>query len=203
MPYGRYSSQTGTYLSPSTSLNPSDQAHPNGGNEILYNVLQPYLRPGGDVFYNSRIRVAFVSLLMALQVLCVVWFVMILRVAWRVVKGKGAEDVRSDDEDEDEEEEFGPEDEWGEEGLGLHKPQVQDLRAAEVNVRRATPTSQKSLGASMGTGVGKSGGGSMGVRRRPSPMSKRKPGAGTGGGVGLSLADRKDLLGRIGCERPS
>ena len=138
---------------------------------------------------------------MALQVLCVVWFVMILRVAWRVVKGKGAEDVRSDDEDEDEEEEFGPEDEWGEEGLGVHKVQLQ--AATEVNVRRATPTSQKSLGASMGTGVGKSGGGSMGVRRRPSPMSKRKPGAGTGGGVGLSLADRKDLLGRIGCERPS
>lgn len=46
----------------------------------------------------------FVSLLSALQVLQIIWFGMICRVAWRVLTNKGASDVRSDDEGDDKDE---------------------------------------------------------------------------------------------------
>lgn len=49
-------------------------------------------------FLDDRARTAFVSMLWALQVLQVVWFWMICRVAYRVVTGSGAADERSDEE---------------------------------------------------------------------------------------------------------
>ncbi|CAG8696057.1 8745_t:CDS:2 [Ambispora leptoticha] len=39
--------------------------------------------------------------LMALQILMIYWFVLILRIAWRVLNGKNAEDTRSDTEDDE------------------------------------------------------------------------------------------------------
>ncbi|CAG8646040.1 17310_t:CDS:2, partial [Gigaspora rosea] len=37
-----------------------------------------------------------------LQILMIYWFTLILKIAWKVVNGKNAEDTRSDSEDEDE-----------------------------------------------------------------------------------------------------
>jgi acyl-CoA-dependent ceramide synthase len=50
----------------------------------------------------------FLSYLLFLQVMMIMWFVVIIRVAMRVLKGKSAEDLRSDEEGEEdgEEEEF-------------------------------------------------------------------------------------------------
>jgi len=48
---------------------------------------------------------AFFLMLVALQLIQLLWFWMICRVAWRVVSGQGAEDERSDDENDDESEE--------------------------------------------------------------------------------------------------
>lgn len=39
-----------------------------------------------------------------LQIICLIWLLSILRVAYKVVTGNGAEDVRSDSEDSDIEE---------------------------------------------------------------------------------------------------
>ncbi|KAK4689961.1 hypothetical protein P7C73_g141, partial [Tremellales sp. Uapishka_1] len=44
--------------------------------------------------------IGFVVMLGIIQVLCCIWFYMAIRVAYKVVKGEGAEDSRSDDEDE-------------------------------------------------------------------------------------------------------
>lgn len=46
----------------------------------------------------------FFSLLGMLQIICLIWLLSILRVAYKVVTGNGAEDVRSDSEDSDIEE---------------------------------------------------------------------------------------------------
>lgn len=50
---------------------------------------------------NLVVRV-FLSLLAGLQVITLVWMVLIAKVAYRVVTGNGAEDVRSDDDTEEE-----------------------------------------------------------------------------------------------------
>lgn len=49
-------------------------------------------------FWNEKTRYIFIGLLTALQLLLVMWFFMIVKVALGVVLGGGAEDSRSDDE---------------------------------------------------------------------------------------------------------
>ncbi|KDN40447.1 LAG1-domain-containing protein [Tilletiaria anomala UBC 951] len=77
---------------------------------VLYNILlwsaavesrrfivQTWI-PEQGWFYTDRFILFMVSLLCALQVLLCIWFVMIARVAYRVVTGAPANDSRSDDE---------------------------------------------------------------------------------------------------------
>ncbi len=61
-------------------------------------------------FFTDRFRYLMVGLLVALQIILLLWFAMIAKVAWRVVSGSGAHDSRSDDEDSDEDEEEEAED---------------------------------------------------------------------------------------------
>lgn len=69
--------------------------------------LQPFLASDGLLCHNDTIRWTFLTLLLSLQTICVVWFAMIVNVAVRVIRGAGADDTRSDDEgDEEEQEEF-------------------------------------------------------------------------------------------------
>ncbi|OAX33934.1 longevity assurance proteins LAG1/LAC1 [Rhizopogon vinicolor AM-OR11-026] len=49
-------------------------------------------------YYSPLSHSIFVYLLMALQIIQMIWFWMICRVAWRVISGQGASDSRSDDE---------------------------------------------------------------------------------------------------------
>ncbi|ODV59908.1 LAG1-domain-containing protein [Ascoidea rubescens DSM 1968] len=51
--------------------------------------------------WTDNIVRSFVALLVGLQILTCIWMYFILRVAYKVIKGKGAEDVRSDTETED------------------------------------------------------------------------------------------------------
>jgi len=53
-------------------------------------------------YMNKSSWITFCVSLSALQVLQIIWFGMISRVAWRVVTGAGAADSRSDDEDDGE-----------------------------------------------------------------------------------------------------
>jgi len=154
-------------------------------------------RPGGEVCFNNRIRMSFLSLLMALQVLTLIWFGMIIRVAYRVLSGKGAQDSRSDDEGDDEEEDEQSEEEEveielldpkGALGTANGQPQrfiVEDADGASVNLA--------------GNKGKKAAAPAVPVRRssRRNPVTKAS---------GISIpghGDKKELLGRIGCDKPS
>src|ERR1700760_1519525 len=89
MPYGCYDSVT------------SKRVSEDGGSAVLANVLQPFNDPKGLVCFNANIRYGFLGLLLALQTLTLIWFGMILRVAYGVLSGKAAQDSRSDDEESD------------------------------------------------------------------------------------------------------
>ncbi|KAI0663260.1 longevity assurance proteins LAG1/LAC1 [Cubamyces menziesii] len=56
--------------------------------------------PSRGHFMTKEIYIGFFTMLVVLQVIQLVWFWMICRVAYRVVSGQGAEDERSDDEAE-------------------------------------------------------------------------------------------------------
>jgi len=58
--------------------------------------------PERNLFLSKPAWIIFFSLLCALQVIQVVWFWMICRVAWRVVRGENAADDRSDDGSDEE-----------------------------------------------------------------------------------------------------
>jgi acyl-CoA-dependent ceramide synthase len=162
-----------------------------GGLKVWKNVLQVYLDHNGTVCWNSPIRGAFISLLLMLQVLMILWFVMIMRVIWKVIKGTGADDVRSDDEGEDEEIDDG--------GLELEAGAGHALMSADVVAAVPDYRAQEQE-------VGVEG---LTFARRTSPgaKSKLRSSAARGGRAsGISIPghrDHKELLGRIGCDKPS
>ena len=187
IPCACYHSNTGIVIT--ATSNPEAYVK-DGGNAIWKNIFQTYLDPEGLVCWNPRIRSSFLGLLLALQVIALIWFAMIVRVAWRVVNGGGADDSRSDDEEEEEEEEIDIE-EFIEPKVSHHsgivKPNL-DMAPVEEDV-----------------GVE-----SLTFTRRTSPgirTFKRSGGRGGGGmASGISIpghGDRKELLGRIGCDKPS
>ena len=79
----------------------------------------------GTVVFKKEILGTLVILLLALQVLTLMWFYMILRVAWKVIKGGGADDTRSDDEGDDDEEE--------DEDIEFECPNPKAVEAAQMN----------------------------------------------------------------------
>jgi len=66
-------------------------------------LLDPFRDPAGTVCFNKNITFAFLSYLLFLQGLMLLWSVFIVRVALRVLRGGSAEDIRSDGEEEEEE----------------------------------------------------------------------------------------------------
>jgi acyl-CoA-dependent ceramide synthase len=69
-------------------------------------VFEPFQNPEGMVCWNGNVTYFFLFCLLFLQVITIMWFALIVRVAVRVLKGSAADDVRSDDESEAEEFEY-------------------------------------------------------------------------------------------------
>ena len=129
-------------------------------------LFEPLISSTGRVCYNETIKWAFLTPLLFLQVLIVVWFGMIMRVAIRVIRGDGAEDHRSDDEADEE----------GEEGEDEFIYEEAEALQEEVG---AEGLDWKSWERRHGVKI-------------------------QGNSSGVSLpghSDRKELLGRIGCEK--
>lgn len=126
-------------------------------------LIEPFFSSTGRVCNTETLKWAFLTPLLLLQVITIIWFTMIVRVAVKVIRGDGAEDTRSDDEgmDEDEEEFVYEEAQPLEEEVGVEEL---DLK----NWERRT-----------------------GVKRQASSSGVSLPGH----------SDRKELLGRIGCEK--
>ena len=166
MPYGLYSTETGTKLSD------------DGGDNIIDNLLQPMLHPDAPtVGFNANIRWLFLGLLLALQCITIAWFVMIIRVVLRVLRGEGADDTRSEAEDNDEEEVS--EDPPAQPSAPLHTmPLAQKEKPRYIEVE----TTSEELRSY--------------PKRRVSGSSKRKS---KGISSGLNLGEHKEILNRIGC----
>ncbi|KAH7112827.1 TLC domain-containing protein [Dendryphion nanum] len=150
-----------------------------GGNDIWGNILKAYTDRNGPICWNPTIRYGFLSLLVSLQVLLVLWFVMILKVVWRVVTGRGADDVRSDDECE--EDELSVDDDLNTPINAIkagHEwvPVEQEVGVEALTFTRASPSVRK---------------------------SKRTSGSRSSGMSIAGHGDRKELLGRIGCDKPT
>ncbi|OKL55529.1 hypothetical protein UA08_09218 [Talaromyces atroroseus] len=63
--------------------------------------LEPFRNPSGIICYSNNVRWGFLGALGFLQLLTVFWFVLIVQVAVRVIKGIGADDIRSDNDSSD------------------------------------------------------------------------------------------------------
>ena len=135
-------------------------------------LTQPFKDPEGLVCWNNGIKWTFLGMLLSLQVILLIWFGMIMRVAWKVIKGGEAEDSRSDDEDEDEED-IQPQHKPYQNSPYIESPPLEE----EVGVEAINLNSRKS-----------------------SPGRRYRKGGGTASGVTLH-SDRKELLGRIGCDK--
>ncbi len=128
-------------------------------------LLEPLWDSDALFCFNESVKWAFLSMLLFLQCLTIMWFSMIVKVAVKVVKGGAAEDVRSDDEGAEGEEE----DEFVYEEA---RPLEEEVGVEEIDLKGWERR--------------------QGVKRQVS------------GSTGVSLpghSDRKELLGRIGCEK--
>jgi len=176
MPYGCYRADTGALVSP------------DGGSSIFANILQPFNDPSGLVCFNPQIRWGFLALLGALQVLTIIWFCMILRVAYGVISGRASEDPRSEDEDECDE---------------VEDPADYDLDDKLAHLEEAHPGAEVDpieveVGGDDVTGAFANRAGSPTARTRSQKRSARASAISIPG-----HGDHKELLGRIGCDKPT
>ncbi|KAI9832135.1 MAG: hypothetical protein M1819_004486 [Sarea resinae] len=172
IPYGCYQANTGERLSPSSAS--------KGG---FTNLMQSFNDPEGQVCFSRRIKWMFLSMLLLLQVLTLMWFGMIVRVAWRVINGGAAEDSRSDGEEDE-----------GEHHDHCADEHVLDGQVYEVDeVITVAPPLEEEVGVE-----------AINLKGRNSPTRRfRKSGGSAASGVSLPghHSDRKELLGRIGCDK--
>lgn len=152
MAYGCYSGTTAEMI--------STDGYPDQFTYLFY----PFLNIDGPICMNRTIKWIFLSLLLALQGLSIIWFTMIVRVAVGVLRTGNAEDTRSDDEDEEVESAAGKD-------VPNSTPAVADGSSAEWRRANGSATPARARGR---------------------------------GRVRLGeQSDRKALLGRIGCDKPT
>lgn len=162
MAYGCYSGSTAKMISM------------NGYPDASAFMFGPFRGLENPICMNRTIKWIFLSFLLSIQLLSVVWFSMIVRVAYHVVCSGAAEDTRSDEEDEVE---------------------TDDTPATNGTVRLAAKE---------------------GVTTAPIAVNEKAPGldrwrsngsasvrARGRGRVPFDQSDRKALLGRIGCDKPT
>lgn len=159
-------------------------------------LIQPFRDPVGLVCWSDGIKWVFLGLLLALQGLLLVWFSMILKVAYKVVSGEGADDIRSDDDEDDAEED--EEEEEGLEEMALPEKAFDGIKSGPeqpLYLEREVLSTDGDLHFASLNGERKSP-----VRR---PSGKRASEAHTTSVNLLGHSDRKELLGRIGCDKGS
>ena len=137
-------------------------------------LLQPFTDPEGLVCWDGRIGGIFLGMLLFLQVILSIWLSMIVKVAYKVIQGEEAEDIRSDDEEEDKVKETIP-----------SKGRVHNKDAYIEVSPREEDVGVESI--------------NFGNRKSKPPRRSRKTVV-TASGVTLP-SDRKELLGRIGCDK--
>ena len=132
-------------------------------------LFQPFRDPEGVVCFNHNIKWGFLSALLFLQGIMLMWLYMIVRVTVQVVRGGPAHEPRSDDEEDVEEDD---------EKIIHAIEQLDELAPYEEEV-----------------GVE-----AINLKGRTSSASRYRKASGSASGVSLP-SDRKELLGRIGCDK--
>ena len=183
-------------------------------------LIQPFKNPVGLVCWNNNIKWTFLIMLAALQVILLIWFGMIVRVAYKVITGKGAEDTRSDDEDDDEEEDevedekpskeyvddvkpsVDPQDEYLETEMLSTDPNFSLSKSTKSRTKSRSKSKSKSRSSSKGR---RSSSDSISTSSTGAQKQKSKHESAHSSGVNLlgPSSDRKELLGRIGCDKGS
>ncbi|KAH9861385.1 hypothetical protein J1614_011131 [Plenodomus biglobosus] len=157
----------------------------HGGNDPWSNLLKAYNDRNGPICWNPSIRYYFLALLLTLQVICCFWFATILKIVYKVLKGNAADDIRSDDEGEEDEE--------------VEAQQPHDPTSTIFNL--ATTCGESGMSAmplEEEVGADQLSFAKMNGRRTLRRETSRSS------GISIpSHADRKELLGRIGCDKPS
>lgn len=175
--------EPGCYFPDGKMVPASDSARYDalGGNVVWPNLVKAYTDREGPVCWNPTIRYSFLTLLLSLQAIIFLWFCMIMKIVIQVVRGNSADDVRSDDEGDDEEIE--------DVKTGYEAQHVQAVPLEEeVGVESLNFSTRRTASAS----------GVAAVRKSKSQRSTRSSGISIPG-----HGDHKELLGRIGCDKPS
>lgn len=154
-------------------------------------LIQPFYNPTGLVCWNTGIRQVFLGALLALQGMMLVWLTMIVKVAYKVISGEGADDTRSDDEySAAEEEEV--------------EDAIDKIRLC-AEPRPYVPLSNLPIEKEVGFEEMRISPSRLG-RASPVRRSTRKSDGHAAATTGVSLggpSNRKELLGRIGCDKGS
>jgi very-long-chain ceramide synthase len=147
----------------------------------------PFTDPEGIICAAPFSTRGFIYMLLALQVIQLLWFAIILKIAWKVLRGGEAEDSRSDDEEE--EGEFVEEDDLIDE-----VPKKEEAPQPKSYFEIQPPLEEE---------VGVEGIRLTPGRTSPAKRMKKSESAST---TGVSLrghSAHKELLGRIGCDKQS
>lgn len=139
----------------------------------FFHLIDPFRDPEGVVCFNHQIKWGFLSALLFLQGITLMWFWMIVKVAIKVLQGAPAEEPRSDDDGDEEE--------------------LLDEEVNEVFVKLDEQPFEEEVGVE-----------AINLKGRTSNASKRyRKSASSASGVSLPghSSDRKELLGRIGCDK--
>lgn len=144
--------------------------------DVFNHLTQPFRDPQGLVCWDNKIKWTFLCILLALQVLLLIWFGMIIRVACKVIRGGEAVDSRSDDEEETE---------MDENDADPYKEKVYEHENSIEVLPLEEEVGVEALNLST-------------PRKGPSRIFRK--GGGAASGVTIP-SDRKELLGRIGCDK--
>jgi very-long-chain ceramide synthase len=140
--------------------------------DYFSHLLWPLQDLDGVICLNVEVKYIFLGMLGLLQLLSMIWFGMIIKVIAGMLMGGNAEDTRSDDEEE------------MEEIKGEHEPEKKQkpMDVTDLNVCvGGNSTSEMDKGPVM-----------LSPRTRPTSTRRRL----------MAAENRKELLGRIGCEKP-
>ncbi|KAL6713831.1 Sphingosine N-acyltransferase lag1 [Lecanora helva] len=163
MPFGCYASATETLETDPIKL----------GSRWRY--ADPFFDQNGTICLDKNVKSVFLGLLLMLQGLSIVWFIMIVKVALKILKGEEAQDTRSSDEEDDEMED--EEEIQHSKDATLYQEKAMNRKAAYSHSGKCQASGSEPPPPRQ-TGIFQRGTGRI-----------RVPGS----------RDRKELIGRVGC----
>lgn len=141
--------------------------------DYFSHLLWPLRDLDGVICLNAEVKWLFLGMLGFLQLLSMIWFGMIIKIVVGILMGGNAEDTRSDDEEDEELEAMGE----PEVGMKQRPMDVTDLNIC--------------VGSNSTSEIDK---GLVVLSPKPKAASTRRR--------LMAAENRKELLGRIGCEKP-